>query len=1252
MGDPLAAADPGVLPLMDSLTSADPFADAGSTPLVYPLGAADPLADAGPGPLAELTSADLGSLDSSPAPTLAPAAGPIASTSPQSAMRFPRLGEITPREWAIVGGGACAGFLLVVLAGWLFLGGRGTAAKAVADKAEAGPPAVATVPVPTTPQLPVAPPAPSQPAAVSATPPSAPAVAASPSGAPSTPGTPPTAATTHAAADQGKPPPVTAVPIPPHDLQPGELTAFEMDKRLIAFRLPGTTWAAAYDEPTGRLAVTHDALGVLIFELDKLLQGQPAPVATIPTAGLPTAVCCKALSDHRVFVIAGKDQPKVQVIDVESLKPTGEVPLEKLKFVDFLAGSPNPQDPYVYYSTQRSDQGDNETAEQLGRIHLGTLQQERPPYSAQRLRCTDVVTSPDGRALYCRFDTSDGGMAAIWEAGDDKGKGPELRYLAGFKNTSPLSPDPFGQTVAVDQVIVSSYLWRIVASCDYEPKAFFRKRPVLFGLSKNEIVFGSSNDYRRLDAVPLPASWLRSPRSQKPDDFRMRVRVVEHLQTRFLHAQADDTRGLGLLVLGEHLVLAPCANVRLPAESGLVVKNRPPPTVAIGGSVEVQLEAAAADAAFEFVATDEGSRVWGSGGPQAPLGTRAGTPQSKSTLSLAAAINARQRVVLVADVAPLAGLTLQLTILIGEERMQVTAVDDFKNALTVQRTEPAAHGVSSPVVVLSGSTASAQPNLPTIVGRTFRWTPSSDQLGPQTIRMRAKSGALAHEWYWDLFVAQPMVELPFYVLGIEPEPGGTRAVVWGQAAAPSSSKKPDPARPPDTHFAGVYDLTNKRLLSHKQVPQPITAATLHESGIYASLNLLDPAKSTQPTPTRIVRLDPETLQIKGQVECPDHCTRVQVIAGRYVAAFDRWRGTTFRFTCPDLKEAAPELPTNYPYPIAGRVRDGWVWDGVVWNADMTEPRLLLFPVHFERCPDRSAEAKLLAAAWKGLIRMHPGGPYTATWTTHEPVFRTNHRLLGYPGGLACERGQLNLYSWADPSRSPSGEKGPRTSVTLVDTGPIDGGYVAEEGGQVYVALQGKLYTVPLDRLLPDEQPFRFVERQERFVLETGKPATLTYSAPGAARYQIHFWSDRPRFDDEPPLASAQSSDGKFQIPLDSIEQLPSLALRAAGVGPGSGTAEQQMSQITDYVRRITPVYQKLTKTKPRGLPFPVYVGVLAEHANGQQKAGLAHSYLIEVPALQLRKLLAQGDGRPAQPKPGRKPSGSGVQPRPRLPSDR
>jgi hypothetical protein len=95
-----------------------------------------------------------------------------------------------------------------------------------------------------------------------------------------------------------------------------------------------------------------------------------------------------------------------------------------------------------------------------------------------------------------------------------------------------------------------------------------------------------------------------------------------------------------------------------------------------------------------------------------------------------------------------------------------------------------------------------------------------------------------------------------------------------------------------------------------------------------------------------------------------------------------------------------------------------------------------------------------------------------------------------------------------------------------------------------------------------------------------------------------------------------------------------------------------MSQITDYVRRITPVYQKLTKTKPRGLPFPVYVGVLAEHANGQQKAGLAHSYLIEVPALQLRKLLAQGDGRPAQPKPGRKPSGSGVQPRPRLPSDR
>lgn len=144
------------------------------------------------------------------------------------------------------------------------------------------------------------------------------------------------------AAESQPPQPDAAQPeAPAAPREPWKLVPFRMNKPLLGYKLPGNTWAAAYDEPTGRLAVTNDEAGIVIYRIDDILSGRFAPEKTLPTTGLPTAVFCKILVDRRVFVFAGKDDPQVALVDADSLEPLGEIPLQNLAHVELLDGSTN-----------------------------------------------------------------------------------------------------------------------------------------------------------------------------------------------------------------------------------------------------------------------------------------------------------------------------------------------------------------------------------------------------------------------------------------------------------------------------------------------------------------------------------------------------------------------------------------------------------------------------------------------------------------------------------------------------------------------------------------------------------------------------------------------------------------------------------------------------------------------------------------------------------------------------------------------
>ncbi len=249
---------------------------------------------------------------------------------------------------------------------------------------------------------------------------------------------------------------------------------------------------------------------------------------------------------------------------------------------------------------------------------------------------------------------------------------------------------------------------------------------------------------------------------------------------------------------------------------------------------------------------------------------------------------------------------------------------------------------------------------------------------------------------------------------------------------------------------------------------------------------------------------------------------------------------------------------GYEYAIAGRVRDGWVWDGVVWDAALKKPRLLLFPVHFEKPPGSHARPEMIAAAG-GTIHMHPYGAYVSTWCPQNQQLAGQIGATSHPVGLSCTDGSLQGYSWAAPSQPIVGSVPKPTSVKLLDLSSVEiagsrqtrgthtRGYVAEADGQVQVALLGELYSVALDRLVEQEEAFRFVEEQDRFVLQAGRPAKLSYSAPGAVKYHFQLWYQRPSFHDEEPAFVMESEDGTFELPLGDMQRLTGNALGAVGV---------------------------------------------------------------------------------------------------------
>jgi hypothetical protein len=114
---------------------------------------------------------------------------------------------------------------------------------------------------------------------------------------------------------------------------------------------------------------------------------------------------------------------------------------------------------------------------------------------------------------------------------------------------------------------------------------------------------------------------------------------------------------------------------------------------------------------------------------------------------------------------------------------------------------------------------------------------------------------------------------------------------------------------------------------------------------------------------------------------------------------------------------------------------------------------------------------------------------------------------------------------------------------------------------------------------------------------------------------LFLWIRQP--DNRDPqflFMKAESSDGSFKITIPSDDQLLSLMHESVSGSHFASTATTKDDVVQTYTKEVTPAFRALTGRAPQGIPFPVYAVVFAASEDGLQKAGLAHSYLVEVPA--------------------------------------
>ena len=901
-----------------------------------------------------------------------------------------------------------------------------------------------------------------------------------------------------------------------------------IDGPAIAFELNGLTWDAAYFEAAGHLALTNDEHGVVVYDIDDIVTGKSVePIKTWKTDGLPTALCLKQSGTKATFYSSGDATASIQMHDAASFDDQGSIEIPDGVVVRQMTSPSSPDNPWlfaVYYKGTKKH-----PKEAVTRINTATntpspqIQQRGERLPSRFLEPSDVATSPNGDIVYFR-QSGQNRHVGTWQADkdpDDPSAALDVRQLKLAKNYGYV-PGPFGQQVGLGSGMFDASLRMLSMQMPFEPKAWFRTRPLLAGYHDGQLVIGSAQKAVKYASLALPTDWYTQKR--RPFGFRydprQRFPTVSSPNSPFERTIADDKRGLVIAIFNKHLVVLAMAKVPVPDFPRMIPVNRPTTFYV--------------DHETEF---------------------------------------------------PMYGLRDDLIVRFPF----LTATDVKSKALTVLRGDA--------------------DDDPKIDKHTFRWKPTINHLGNRFVKLNCELPGTAPDairgsvWWWNLQVEHLSANVPFYVDGIATHESGTQFIAWGV-----DDKQGSPV-------VAIVDTVTGNVVEQIAVEEPVLSAAIDDQAIYVCYDRARPMRpGTQgrrdhKVPTEIVRFDRRSGKSTHHVPIGQHGWYLRSMAGKFLAVETAGKGLR-RFQLPDMQPSDSLRPKSRF--VFGEFKDGWLWDGIVWDRQMQTPTLLLMPEQFGPVPNRLFETNttMVKAGTDGYVQAIPSGHAPGLWTDGNLINPAVVPCFDYAGTIALWASPrfpvIDLYadSLVSPAKKPveypliRGQRynfrhGEPMMKTMLASGP----------GFVLTAMLGKVYGIPSADLFPDVTPFGFLPLQSTMTLNRSGATELTYAAPGATSYSLTLFVGPERSFPNSSI-SAKSANGAFSIDLQSNPALMQAAMdqsQARSLEAAKLRLQQRTESFTQLVGRA-----------PAGLPIIVRATVTATHPDGQ-RTGLFHSYLVEVP---------------------------------------
>lgn len=392
---------------------------------------------------------------------------------------------------------------------------------------------------------------------------------------------------------------------------------------LAVIDLPGDARSFALDPVGGRLAIVGPWEGSIAFlKAEDLNAGGAVQPETVKMIGEPESVVYAAAKSSGLFVIGTREPDGITFLDAQTLKQVKHLQLE-IGRPQVLATSRNPAATCLYLTFLKSG-GTPHDGLGLARINLERLEIDGIWIDRQH-QFRHVSMSPDGAFIYTLPNNS-GDKLTRSRLPRAEAKplntapatnGPQTANRGGGDGwetvTSDLgrvatrySIDPRGAFIAAGLNIYSADITQLLMELDYDPLAFFAKKPWMAGLRMYQVVVGSTNDGRAVAEISLPEEYLI------PDEKNRRP---QHLSQTAIHpasfAQflADESRDRFLVGTRRHVVTVPLEKLDLPAEPDLALAETPLRRAIVDRSYTTSLSTISGSPQIKLVKAPEGMAV-------------------------------------------------------------------------------------------------------------------------------------------------------------------------------------------------------------------------------------------------------------------------------------------------------------------------------------------------------------------------------------------------------------------------------------------------------------------------------------------------------------------------------------------------------------------------------------------------------------------------------------------------------------------